>query len=1141
MNLQKDRSIPDKYNLLMLCRKSTYFALFLLSLLICNYPLSAQNKISANENSQLFGNQSVLSSGTWVKFGIPKDGVYKISKADLLTLGFADLQKVKIYSNSPGLLSLMVAEINSDDLVEIACLRNSDDITFFAYGPHTWSFDPFEDIFLHKYHNYSDYQYFFVTENASVGKQISVSNSLSGNPDVAYESYLHLDFIEPNDTNLIKSGRVWYGDEFNVLTSRDYTFTIPNADPSQSFRTKIRVAAHSTISSSFSLSQNGNVIPIPAIVLGPETTYAYDNQLITNIPITGPEVKLSLNYHKTSSVSKGWLDYLLVNIPSRLEYQNATMVLRNNPEPQPGLTLRYTIENWNNELIIWDISDFSSAVKIEPIVTSNTAYFQFKNDVERTFLVFDPRQATAVTSFTPIGNQNIHGTEVPDMLIVTKELYLPYALELAQLHEQKDQLKVEVFTDEKIYNEFSSGNPDIAAIRNMVKMFYDRGNESGNPLKYLLFYGDVSYNNKMSFSEREKHLLSYQNLNSIHPISSVYTDDFFGFLDSNEGDFIGKLDVGIGRLPVSNEKQAAMALKKIQDYYHSFGNWRMNISLIADDPDGSTGNQHMNQAESIAVFLQNELIDFNLQKIYLDAFPQQVTASGERYPDASMSINNRINKGSLIVNYTGHGNEIGLSHERVITTDFIQSWRNKEKMPFFVTATCEFSRMDDHNRTSGGEYVFLNENGGGVGLFTTTRSVYYNSTLNTKIYEYAFNRSSGNYLRLGDIVKNAKNASALSSDTNIKKYTLIGDPALRLAYPQLRVFADSINGQSISTSMDTLGALSFVTIQGYVANQDSLFLSDFNGILYPTIFDKKQTEYTLGNEGGDIFPYQVQSNILYQGKATIKDGRFSFSFIIPKDISYLADYGKISLYASNDSIDGAGSAQFLVGGANDDFESDYFGPEISLYMNDTNFRDGGLTDQNPVLLAKLFDESGINTVGVGIGHDISAVMDEDIQTGIILNDYYEADLDSYQSGTVNYPFDDLTDGEHVIRVKVWDIHNNSAQKSLKFIVASSADLVIKSLRNYPNPFIDQTSFFIEHNLSDQNLSMQLEIIDMQGRRVQHLEGTFYSADYTIGPINWDGTGSNGAFLRNGMYIYRVILQDNSGRSVHQSEKLVLLR
>lgn len=1116
-------------------------ALFILSFLTTINPLLVQSQNLRNLKSHIFANQSVLASGRWVKFKISEDGIYKISSTELQSLGFSNVQNVKIFGNKPGMLSLQVAGINSDDLIEIASLKQGNDIIFFAHGPHTWSYDPFEQLFVHRFHNYSDFQHFFLSENQDPAKEILSKPSLSGSPDISYSTYLNLGFFEPNDTNLIKSGRVWYGDEFNVLTNRDYSFHVPNADVNQSFRTKIRVAAHSTINSSFTLTQNGNTISIPAILLGPETTFAYENQLITDIPINSDNIVVSLQYNKTSSVSKAWLDYVLINAPSRIEFQNKPLLLRNKPELNSGQIIRYSIQNWNSTLLIWDISDFSTPVRINPVVSGNTAFFQYLNDIERMFVVFDPLQAVNVSVTDQIPNQNIHGTEVPDMLIVTKELYLPYAQELADLHYEKDQLQVAVFTDESIYNEFSSGNPDISAIRNMVKMFYDRGLASGNELKYLLFYGDVSYNNKMNFAERDNYLLSYQNLNSIHPISSVYTDDFFGFLDDDEGDFLGKLDVGIGRLPVSNERQAELALNKIKSYYNSFGNWRMNIALIADDPDGSTGNQHMNQAESIAVILQNQQAEFNLQKIYLDAFPQQVTASGERYPDASVSINNRINKGSLFVNYTGHGNEIGLSHERVITTDFIQSWRNNEKMPFFVTATCEFSRMDDHNRTSGGEYVFLNENGGGIGLFTTTRSVYYNSTLNTKIYEHAFDRSNGDYPRLGDIVKRAKNESAAAADTNIKKYTLIGDPALRLAYPKLKVFADSINGQSITTMSDTLGALSFVTIKGYIADQNEQFLNEFEGTLYPTIFDKKQTEYTLGNEGGDIFPYQSQTNILYQGKASIQEGRFSFSFIIPKDISYLADYGKISLYAANEELDGSGAAYFMVGGSSDQYEVDYAGPEIRLFMNDTNFIDGGITDQNPVLLANLFDESGINTVGVGIGHDISAVLDEDIQTGIVLNDYYESDLDSYQRGRIRYPFHNLEDGEHTIRVKVWDIHNNSSSGSLRFIVASSAEMVIKSLRNFPNPFIDYTSFFIEHNQADQNLAVQLEIVDMQGRRVKHFEGTFYSSDYTIGPIEWDGTGSSGTKLHDGIYIYRVILQNSNGEQVHRSERLVMLR
>lgn len=1091
--------------------------------------------------SHTFSSSSVLASGYWQKLSIEKSGMYSISASQLASMGFPDPYLVKLYGNKPGMLSLLIDEISYDDLIEIAAIRSDDGLTFFAAGPTTWTFDSLTMMFEPNAHAYSDYQHYFITSSANSGKSPESVNSMSGNPTVTIQSLNDYQFVEPNDTNLLKSGRLWVGDEFNVKTTRDYPFSFGTPLSNPSVRYNLHALAHSTATSFFSVTQSGDSVMIPLVNLGPESTYAYDGTLIKNFNASSPDFSIQVNYHKTSSVGKGWLNYLIVNVQRELSFAGSQFCFRSTQAISATSIIRYEITNWNSSLQVWDVTDFANPFIINPIISNSTAYFQVQGSGLREYVVFNPSETFNIDKNEVIPNQNIHAAAIPDMIIITKELYRDYSNELALVHQIHDQLNVLVATEEAVFNEFSSGNPDISAYRNMIKYFYDKSIAAHDTMRYVLFYGDVSYDNRMSFEDRDQYLLSYQSSNSTNPISSVFTDDYFGYMESGEGDFVGNVDLGIGRLPVNNENQALIVLNKIKSYYQSFGNWRNTIALIADDPDSEFSNQHMDQAESIASYLQNQASDYNLQKIYLDAFPQEVTASGERYPDAITAINNQINKGALIVNYTGHGNEIGLSHERVITTDYIQAWNNAEKLPFFVTATCEFSRMDDHNRTSGGEYVFLNEHGGGIALLTTTRSVYYNSTLNTNIYKFAFEKNQGEYPRLGDIIRLAKIFSSSTTEVNIKKYNLIGDPAIRLAYPELKVIADSLNHQEITLSTDTFGALSFITISGYVADINNVLQADYNGVLYPTIFDKMQTEYTLGNEGEDLFPFDIRSNILYKGKASISNGRFSFSFFIPKDISYLAGFGKLSFYATDNQVDAMGAGYFMVGGANPDYIEDNIGPELQLFMNDSNFVDYAITNENPVLLAHLYDESGINTVGIGIGHDISGILDRSQQHAFVLNDYYESDIDSYQSGKIKYPLYQLENGEHVMLVKVWDIQNNSTIDSIHFIVSNSEAFVLETLKNYPNPFSSSTSFYLEHNQADQALTIRLSVFDTKGTVVKQMEGDYFSSGYSIGPIEWDGTGNGGQLLSSGVYIYRIELSTSDGKKVVKSDRLVIIR
>jgi len=557
----------------------------------------------------------------------------------------------------------------------------------------------------------------------------------------------------------------------------------------------------------------------------------------------------------------------------------------------------------------------------------------------------------------------------------------------------------------------------------------------------------------------------------------------------------------------------------------------------------------MRQADELATYVSDHHPAYNNNKIYLDAYPQEELSTGPSYPGVTQAINDQVNRGALIINYTGHGGTQGLAHEKILTSNDIRNWTNKDKLPLFITATCEFSRYDQYDRsedlefTSAGEEVLLNTEGGGIGLFTTTRLVYSgpNHALNERFFEVVFAKDSlqQNY-RLGDIIIYSKNNTG--AGINKRNFTLLGDPSMRITYPRHRVITDSINGSVASLENDTLAALQWVTVSGHLESEDSQFLNGFNGMVYPKVFDKVRAVETLSNDGGSPFSFIARNSILYSGEATVSDGRFSFGFYMPKDINYAYGPGKISYYSQNAEIDAQGSFEgFQVGGVGTENIEDNEYPQIELFMNDSFFISGGITDGNPELLAYVSDNLGINTTGNGIGHDLTATLDQEQINAVILNEFYQANANSYNSGVIRYPYSNLEAGPHTVTVKVWDIHNNSAESSLDFVVMDSEEMLIEQLYNYPNPFFDRTWFSMEHNRPDSNLRLVLSIYNMNGEKVRVIDMQIQSPGYRLEPIEWEGTSSGGARLGAGIYIYQATLITENGEQDSASGKLIIAR
>ena len=717
-----------------------------------------------------------------------------------------------------------------------------------------------------------------------------------------------------------------------------------------------------------------------------------------------------------------------------------------------------------------------------------------------------------------IANQDLHGKELAEMIIVANPKLLSAANELAVFHRDSDQMTVLVVTPQVIYNEFSGGLPDPAGFRNYFRMCYDRGKQLGNTFKYILLMGDGSYDNRNIQGKGLNLLPTFQSENSVSLTESFVTDDFFVMLDENEGDSSGIIDLGIGRIPANNIDDAKAVVKKIKNYrqHEAMGNWRNAVTFIADDGDANT---HMGQAEELTDYLNLKYPAFFTDKIYFDSYKKILSAGGEKYPEVTEAIKSRVKRGTLIMNYTGHANEKNLADETVLDIGIIDSWTNYNRLPLFVTATCEYSRFDA-NETSAGEHILFNSSGGGIGLFSTTRLVYSgaNSRLNSTFFENVFEKDSqGNNLRLGDVMLKAKVAA--NTGNNQLNFTLLADPALRLANPEYKVVTTSLNDKDIRTQMDTITTLSVVKVKGFVAGNNGVKLTSFNGEIIPTVYDKSMEVTTLGNSQQRPMNYTVQNNVIYSGLASVINGEFEFSFFVPKDISYKLDKGKISYYAYNESYDAQGYFdKFYIGGTSNNAISDSQGPDIDLFMNSNSFKDGGQVSANAVLIANIIDQTGINTAGIGIGHDITAVLDGDDSNIMVLNDYFQGSKDKYTEGSVVFPMTNLAEGNHTLKIKVWDVMNNSSEKEIHFVVKDN--FTIESVQCYPNPMKERTSFVFTHNQPDETFDVTLEIFQPSGSRVDIVQAKVASRGTESLPLEWNPSEKS-VRMKAGVYIYRM--------------------
>ncbi|HOZ15940.1 MAG TPA: type IX secretion system sortase PorU [Tenuifilaceae bacterium] len=1122
--------------------------------------------ISINEKSgfeKIINNKSapktasVLSSGKWIKVSVENSGIHKITHSELQTFGLTNLSNISVWGNGGKRLTYMNNEPSADDLNPIpiyiekgtdGVFNQGDYILFYAEGPKTLSYNSAMSMWSLEQHPYTSKIYYFITtsqpqlliENASTPPE-SVTNNVN--------TYDAIVTFEQNDTNLVKSGREWFGESFDITTTRRYITNMSNPEAGSTLKVWVRAAARSSSSSNFQVKANSQVLGylnLGSVIIGDELAdVASVNSQVYTTTIPTNSLSIELTYNKPNSASTAWLDFITINAKQTLSYSGNQLMFRDIQSVGSGKVSQFTIQNVNSNTKVWDVTNINATKQVQTLLTGNELTFKQETGTLKQFIAYEPSNTLSVTFVNEVPNQNLHGLNQPDMVIVTHPLFLTHSNEIATLHQENDGLNVAVVTNEQVFNEFSSGNPDVSAIRNLMRMLYKRASGENEMPKYLLLFGDGSYNNLSTSKSNTNLVLTYQSDRSINKTNSFVTDDFFGLLDDDEGGADGLLDIGIGRLPVKNIEEANVVVNKIKNYMSGSNNgiWQSQLCFIGDDEDG---NVHMQDANTLAEYIETNHKEYNVQKIFFDAYKQTTSSGGASYPDVTKAVNTTVNNGSLLVNYTGHGNERWLSHEKAIMLDDVLSWQNINALSLFVTATCEFSRFDDYHMTSTGEWILLSPKGGGVALLSTTRLVYSspNFVLNYNFVKNIFKRNAdGSYNTLGDLVRITKNLSG--TGYNKRNFSLLGDPALKLQYPKKQLELLTVNNVPITNPIDTLKALSEINLTGQVSHFNGTPDASFNGTATITVFDKAKQVTTLANDGGSTMTFSSVDNIIYKGKATVENGNFAINFTIPKDINYQYGSGRISFYAEDEVETAMGYNEAItVGGINPNPTIDNYGPLISIFLNDENFVNGGISDPNPRFLIKLSDENGINTTGIGIGHDIIATLTplNQQEQKFNLNNHYQSVINDFKSGIIDFQISNLSQGLHRLKVKAWDIYNNSSESEIAFNVTSGNQLKIEKFYNYPNPITDNTSFYFEHNKPDANLDIEIQIFNFSGMLVERLHYSENNpGNYRIGPIPWSGNTYNGGRLGKGIYICNLIVKSSDGDSANKQLKIVIAR
>ncbi|WP_281336601.1 type IX secretion system sortase PorU [Flavobacterium eburneipallidum] len=1124
---------------------------------------NAINKTAAISNS-------VLAAGDWYQFYVEKSGVYKISKTFLQQLGLntasVDPKKIKIYGNGGRMLPLANSTFYPTDLTENAIeivgesdgiFNNEDYILFYAEGVDTWNNESQTNINL-----YDTKSYYYVTVQGSDGKRIPNMAQPTGASTLELNTFDDYQFHELDLINIAKLGRQWYGESFDIKQEQEFSFTFPNIDTAVPIKLNINVAAAAFNPTSFKVlanEQDVQTLSIPAVAAFSGTEFNTAS-LNDGTFAASENVKIKLTYNNNGvPLSKGFLDKIRLTAKRKLQGYGKQFHFQYDLASSSMGIANYSIANATGISRIWDITDIYNVTKVE---NTNQASISFKANLGETrkYIAIDAQDfyTPLKTNRTKIANQNLKGTLLKnaqgqfqdiDYVIITPNFLNNQAEKLANFHRSYSNLSVRVISLETIYQEFSSGKQDIAAIRNCIKYIYENASAPEKRLKYVNLFGDASYDYKNITPNNTNVVPIYHALNSnTSGESSFASDDFYGLMDANEGNvtfFFGGIDIAVGRMLNNNPAQAEEMVNKVIEYHDikSYGSWRNNFVMISDDSDKSSDLSLQSRQNSLTETIVTAKPFMNPEKILMDSYVQEASAGGARYPKARADIFSAFEKGALVFNYLGHGGEDGLSGERIWEKSDGQNLNNQYKYPLFITITCDFSRFDNPSRPTAGEYTYWNPKGGAISMLTTTRSIgqFSAENFNDVLARNLFSFNSNQYTSIAEALRISKNSNPNSS-TNVVVY--IGDPALMLAIPKPKIRLTKVNDVPISQPIEDFKSLAKMKITGEITDENNVPITNYNGELSTTIFDKSITRATLNNDGySPAINFNILGETIFRGNASVTNGQFEFSFIVPRDIRVPVANGKISFYSKKNQVfenQTGYDTNIKIGGINENAVADNISPTVKLYMNDETFVSGGTTNESPFLIANLGDESGINTAS-GIGHDMVAILDGDVENPYILNDYYQTNLDDYTKGTLRFPLRNLAVGLHTITFKAWDVYNNPITSEIQFIVVGNETLTLTHVLNYPNPFVNYTEFWFSHNRPYEPLEVQVQVITITGKVVWTKNQIITTEGFLSKEITWDGKDDFGNRIGKGVYVYKLTVKSSlTNTKTEKIEKLVIL-
>ena len=1105
--------------------------------------------------------KSALAEGRWVKIQVDKNGIYKLTYAELKKMGFSDPAKVSVHGYGGWMLDEDFSKPTYiDDVPAVAVWRGSDYLLFYGRGPVKWSYgedpsknyyDDFGEQFVHENNPYSMYGYYFVTDVAETN-EIKTTPSVAG-ATLQVKTFDDYQVHEKEQVSVKHSGRDLFGESFEGRISQDFTFQVPGITDDEGVVT-LRFISGSA--GSVSLSVNNSALFVNTGIRTPSDEYEKGVALFQPARWSGAkseQTKVTISY-SLSNKSNVFLDYIRLQMKRKLQSYGEAYTFFRSLDAQ-GKPAQFLIENASSGMMVFDVTDGVNPVLMETSLNGSVLSFSIPADQTlREFVLVDPSKSFPAPERVAgeVQSQNLHGLKQLDMVILAQPDLVSEAKRLAEHHRTFTKLKVEVITPEQIYNEFSSGTPEATAVRRFMKMFYDRRSSDADAPRFLLLFGDGSYDNRQQTNiwksiSMKNFLLTYQTRNSLNSGSYV-VDDYFGLLADNEGSspYSDNILLGIGRFPVRTVAEAKAAVDKVINYAlnENAGSWKNQITFVADDGANKdrTPLKHMEDANIYAdSIIEKNNPAYLSDKLFFDTYKKTSVGGKVGYPDIEENIKNQLKEGRLVINYVGHGNPTSWSDEQVLTNAQIQNF-NYPNLPLWITATCDFAPFDA-STTSAGENVFLNAKSGGIALFTTTRVAYAgpNYTINTAILKHLFDKKGGRRLTLGEVLREMKKDCPGSYRMG---FTLLGDPALTLTYPQYEIKITEINGQPVGSDTIAFKAQEKLIIKGEVYNEDGNKATDYNGTLSATIMDSQEAVTTLDNNGYGKFTYNDYRSTLQKTNEAVRDGEFTFSFVVPSFISYSGLPGKISLYASDEvtNIEANGAfKQFTVGGTAPDPETDNAGPEIrTLYLNDTTFTEGGKVNDTPFFVARLWDKSGVYIGGSSIGHDMTLTIDNNPQYSFNMNAYYET-LSGGQEGLVKFPVSTtLSEGLHTAEFKVFDVMANSTTHTFTFEVVKGLKPFISDLIAAPSPARENVTFMLSHNRPESEMKVNIRVYNMMGQIEWEHEESGSSELFKTYNITWDLSNSRGVRLRPGIYIYRAGIRTGTSSEATEAKKLVIL-